>query len=184
MSSSCRVKAGAISHLDLAREQAQLEAVAGAASGAGDTGEAGALFAGGAAGPSAGRLRRQGADLDAILAPAVGPGLPSELLLRRPDIAQAEANLASAHANVDAARAAFLPQISLTGSGGFVSTAIGTLLQGSNFGYGYGANLLQTIFDGGRLAGQKDLAEATQQEFIASLSERGAQRLCRCGERR
>ena len=83
----------------------------------------------------------------------MGAGLPSDLLVRRPDIAQAEANLASAHANVDAARAAFLPQISLTGSGGFVSTAIGTLLQGSNFGYGYGANLLQTIFDGGRLAG-------------------------------
>jgi multidrug efflux system outer membrane protein len=107
-------------------------------------------------------------ELDAVLAPAVGGGLPSEFLLRRPDIAQAEANLASAHANVDAARAAFLPQISLTGSGGFVSTAIGTLLQGSSFGYGYGAALLQTIFDGGRLAGQKDLAEATQKEFIAT----------------
>jgi outer membrane protein TolC len=88
-------------------------------------------------------------------------------LLRRPDVAEAEANLASAHANVDAARAAFLPQISLTGSGGFVSTAIGTLLQGSNFGYAYGASLLQTIFDGGKLAGQKDLADATQQEFVA-----------------
>ena len=108
------------------------------------------------------------ADLDKILAPAVGPGLPSDLLVRRPDIAQAEANLASAHANVDAARAAFLPQISLTGSGGFLSTAVGTLLQGSNFGYGYGANLLQTIFDGGRLLGQKDLSEAQQQEFIAA----------------
>jgi outer membrane protein, multidrug efflux system len=68
---------------------------------------------------------------------------------------------------VDAARAAFLPQIALTGSGGFVSTAIGTLLQGSNFGYAYGANLLQTIFDGGKLAGQKDLADATQQEYVA-----------------
>jgi len=106
-------------------------------------------------------------NLDAVQSPKVGPGLPSELLLRRPDVAEAEANLASAHANVDAARAAFLPQISLTGSGGFVSTAIGTLLQGSNFGYEYGANLLQTIFDGGKLAGQKDLADATQQEFVA-----------------
>ena len=83
-------------------------------------------------------------------------------------MAQAEANLASAHANVDAARAAFFPQISLTGQGGFVSTAIGALLQGSTFGYGYGASLLQTIFDGGKLAGQKDLADATQAEFIAA----------------
>jgi len=107
-------------------------------------------------------------DLENVLSPVVAAGIPSELLLRRPDIAQAEANLASAHANVDAARAAFLPQVSLTGSGGFVSTALGTLLQGSNFGYGYGLQLLQTIFDGGKLAGQKDLAEATQQEFVAA----------------
>jgi len=163
-----KVKAGSISHLDLAREQAQLEQVQSQI-------------------PALETLERQTlynlavllgrppegfdvptVDLDKILAPAVGPGLPSDLLVRRPDIAQAEANLASAHANVDAARAAFLPQISLTGSGGFLSTAIGTLLQGSNFGYGYGANLLQTIFDGGRLLGQKDLSEAQQQEFIAA----------------
>jgi len=108
------------------------------------------------------------ADLDKVLPPVVGAGLPSELLLRRPDIAQAAANLASAHANVDAARAAFLPQISLTGSGGFLSTAIGTLLQGSNFVYVYGALLLQTFFDGGNLAVQKDLAEGTQKEFVAA----------------
>ncbi len=163
-----KVKAGSISHLDLVREQAQLEQVQSQI-------------------PALETLERQTlynlavllgrppegfdvptVDLDKILAPAVGPGLPSDLLVRRPDIAQAEANLASAHANVDAARAAFLPQISLTGSGGFISTAVGALLQGSNFGYGYGANLLQTIFDGGRLLGQKDLSEAQQQEFIAA----------------
>lgn len=163
-----RVKAGAASHLDLAREQAQLEAVQAQLPSL-ETLERQALYA------LAVLLGRppEGfdislAELDAVLAPAVGVGVPSDLLLRRPDIAQAEANLASAHANVDAARAAFLPQISLTGSGGFLSTAVGTLLQGSNFGYGYGANLLQTVFDGGRLLGQKDLSEAQQQEFIAA----------------
>jgi NodT family efflux transporter outer membrane factor (OMF) lipoprotein len=152
----------------LARQQAQVEAVQ-AQLPALETAEKQALFS------LAVLLGRppedfdiKTADIDAIVAPRLGPGLPSELLLRRPDIAQAEADLASAHANVDAARAAFLPQISLTGSGGFVSTAIGTLLQGSTFGYSYGANLLQTIFDGGRLAGQKDLAEAVQKEFIAN----------------
>jgi len=163
-----RVKAGATSHLDLAREQAQLESVQ-ASLPALETLEKQALYS------LAVLLGRppEGfdvtpADLDKVLPPVVGAGLPSELLLRRPDIAQAEANLASAHANVDAARAAFLPQISLTGSGGFLSTAIGTLLQGSNFGYGYGAQLLQTIFDGGKLAGQKDLADGTQKEFVAA----------------
>ena len=163
-----RVKAGATSHLDLAREQAQLETVQ-AQLPALETLEKQALYS------LAVLLGRppEGfdvapADLEKVLPPTVGAGLPSELLLRRPDIAQAEANLASAHANVDAARAAFLPRLSLTGSGGFLSAAIGTLLQGSNFGYGYGAELLQTIFDGGKLAGQKDLAEATQKEFVAA----------------
>ena len=162
-----KVNAGSVSHLDLAREQAQLESVEAQLPGL-QTQEKRALYT------LAVLLGRppEGFDvkaqnLDAVQSPQVGAGLPSELLLRRPDVAQAEANLASAHANVDAARAAFLPQISLTGSGGFVSAAIGTLLQGSNFGYAYGASLLQTIFDGGKLAGEKDLADATQQEFVA-----------------
>src|SRR6201996_7499074 len=59
----------------------------------------------------------QAKNLDSIVGPTVKPGLPSELLRRRPDVAQAEANLAAAHANVDAARAAFFPQTGLPGSG-------------------------------------------------------------------
>ena len=105
---------------------------------------------------------------DALILPVVGAGLPSELLLRRPDVAEAEANLARAHANLDAARAAFLPQFALTGNGGFASSAINALLHGPNFAWDFGANLLQTVFDGGKLLGQKDLARATQRELIAS----------------
>jgi NodT family efflux transporter outer membrane factor (OMF) lipoprotein len=100
--------------------------------------------------------------------PVVRAGLPAELLLRRPDVAVAEANLASAHANLDAARAAFLPQFGLTGNGGFASTAISALLRGPNFAWDFGANLLQTVFDGGKLVGQKNLALAMQTELIAS----------------
>jgi outer membrane protein, multidrug efflux system len=100
--------------------------------------------------------------------PLVGAGLPSELLTRRPDVAEAEANLAAAHANLDAARAAFLPQGALTGNGGFASTAISALLHGPSFAYDFGANLLQTVFDGGKLIGQKNLSQATQRELIAS----------------
>jgi len=110
----------------------------------------------------------QGQNLNKIEAPAVRPGLPSELLRRRPDVAEAEANLAAAHANVDAARAAFFPSISLTGSGGFASAAIGTLVQGSNFGWSVGASLLQTIFDGGNLMGQYRVSKAQQMELIAT----------------
>jgi NodT family efflux transporter outer membrane factor (OMF) lipoprotein len=162
-----RVKADATSHLDLAREEAQVEAVEVQLPGL-ETLEKQALFS---LAVLLGRppegFEVETRDLDAIVAPGVGVGLPSDLLLRRPDVAEAEANLASAHANVDAARAAFLPQISLTGSGGFVSTAIGALLNSSSFGYSYGASLLQTIFDGGKLIGQKKLAEGVQKEFIA-----------------
>lgn len=107
-------------------------------------------------------------NLDKIVAPAVRPGLPSELLHRRPDVAEAEANLAAAHANVDAARAAFFPQISLSGSGGFASAAIGTLVQGSNFGWSIGASLLQTIFDGGNLQGQYRISKAQQLQLVAT----------------
>lgn len=110
----------------------------------------------------------QGQNLDKIEAPSVRPGLPSELLRRRPDVAEAEANLAAAHANVDAARAAFFPSISLTGSGGFASAAIGSLIKGSNFAWSAGASVLQTIFDGGNLMGQYRLSKGQQLELIAN----------------
>jgi len=162
-----RAKSGSISHLDLAQETAQQEAVESQLPGL-ETAEKQSLFTLAVLlgePPESFDVKAQ--NMDGIAAPKVGPGLATELLLRRPDVAQAEADLAAAHANLDAARAAFFPAISLTGSGGFVSTAIGTLTQGANFGYAYGFNLAQTIFDGGRLIGQKDLAKATQEAFIA-----------------
>jgi outer membrane protein, multidrug efflux system len=107
-------------------------------------------------------------NLSAVKSPAVVPGLPSELIERRPDIAEAEANLASAHGNVDAARAAFFPQLSLTADGGFASTTIGDLVRASNIEWTLGANALQTVFDGGKLIGESDLAKAQQQGLIAT----------------
>lgn len=102
-------------------------------------------------------------NLDGLMLPAVVPGIPSSVLERRPDVAEAEANLASAHANVDAARAAFFPQIALTGAGGSASSTIGTLFHASTMEWSIGASLLQTVFDGGKLMGQSDVARA--QEF-------------------
>jgi NodT family efflux transporter outer membrane factor (OMF) lipoprotein len=107
-------------------------------------------------------------NLDGIASPTVAPGIPSELLRRRPDVAEAEANLAAAHANVDAARAAFFPIINLTASGGVASSALSTLFKSSSFGYTLGASLLQTIFDGGRLIGESRQARARQVELIAA----------------
>jgi outer membrane protein, multidrug efflux system len=163
-----RVATGKSSHLDLAQEQAQVEAVEAQL----PMLEEQELEARVALAVLLGRppewfdVREQ--NPATLRSPSVEPGLPSDLLLRRPDVAQAEANLASAHANLDAARAAFLPQFSLTGNGGYTSTAIGALIRGPSFVWDAGAGLLQTVFDGGKLIGQKNLAAATQQELIAS----------------
>jgi len=110
----------------------------------------------------------QAQNLDGINPPLVAPGLTSELLTRRPDIAQAEANLAAAHASVDAARAAFFPQISLTGSAGFTSSMLSHLFNPSSFLWDIGASVLETIFNGGLHAAQSDLAKAQEKALIAT----------------
>jgi len=163
-----KVTNGVSSRLDLAQQQAALAAIESAIP-ALEEQEREARYA---LAILLGRLPEgfdvKGDNIDGIITPQVTPGLPSELLRRRPDVAQAEANLASAHASVDAARAAFFPQIGLTGSGGFTSTALNTLFTGSGFGWSIGASLLQTIFDGGLLQGQLDLTKAQQQELIST----------------
>jgi multidrug efflux system outer membrane protein len=163
-----RVSTGKSSRLDLAQEQAQVESVEAQLPVLEEQElEARVALAVLLGEPPQGfEVKTQ--NLDALHLPVVRAGLPSELLLRRPDVAEAEANLAGAHANLDAARAAFLPQFALTGNGGFAGTAINALLHGPNFAWDFGANLLQTVFDGGKLLGQKDLALATQKELIAS----------------
>lgn len=106
-------------------------------------------------------------NLDGIASPMVQPGLPSEVLLRRPDVAEAEANLFAAHANVDAARAAFFPVVNLTAGRSNSSNFADTLFSPSTMAWSVGASLVQAIFDGGRLKAQDDLALAQQQEQIA-----------------
>lgn len=163
-----RVSTGKSSHLDLAQEQAQVESVEAQL----PMLEQQELEARVALAVLLGRppegFEVKTQVLNSFQLPVARAGLPSELLLRRPDVAEAEANLAAAHANVDAARAAFLPQFALVGNAGFTSTAINALLHGPNFAWDFGANLLQTVFDGGKLVGQKNLAQATQMQLIAS----------------
>jgi multidrug efflux system outer membrane protein len=163
-----RVSTGKSSHLDMAQEQAQVESVEAQLPMLEEQElEARVALAVLLGEPPEG-FEIKTRNPDAFRLPVVGAGLPSELLLRRPDVAEAEANLAAAHANLDAARAAFLPQIVLTGNGGFASTAISALLHGPSFAYDFAANLLQTVFDGGKLIGQKNLSQATERELIAS----------------
>ena len=97
----------------------------------------------------------------------IAPGLPSELLANRPDILEAEEQLRAANADIGAARAAFFPQISLTGALGFASTALGSLFGGSAFTWNFGGNATLPIFDGGRNKGNLDVAVARHGIAIA-----------------
>ena len=94
------------------------------------------------------------------------PGLPSDLIAQRPDIREAEAQLASANANVYSARAAFFPSIQLTGEGGYQSAMLKTLLRPESAFYNVAAGLTQPIFDGLRLQGQLDLQVGRQDELL------------------
>ncbi len=107
-----------------------------------------------------------GADVTGLAVPSVAPGLPAELLVRRPDLKSAEAQLAAANANVAVARAALLPSISLTGSGGLASSVLINFLNAPTAAFALGASLLQPIFDGGRLGGQLDAAASRERELV------------------
>ena len=98
--------------------------------------------------------------------PEVPPGLPSSLLERRPDIRQAEAQLVAANAEIGVARADYFPQISLSGAGGFQSSALTNLFSGPAGAWSFGASLAQPIFTGGRLRSEVRLAEARQQTAV------------------
>jgi NodT family efflux transporter outer membrane factor (OMF) lipoprotein len=99
--------------------------------------------------------------------PTVTAGLPSELLLQRPDIRSAEAQLTSADASVTAARAAFFPSITLTGQYGILSTALKNLFTPQAIFYSVAANLTQPIFDGFRLEGLLEQAQGRQLELLS-----------------
>jgi len=103
--------------------------------------------------------------------PEVPPGMPSTLLERRPDIRQVEQDLIAANAEIGVAKAAFFPQISLTGSGGGAfgrSTLFSGLMSSQTGVWSYGAQVSQPIFTGGALRGSLKLAESQhRQELIA-----------------
>lgn len=105
--------------------------------------------------------------LDELGQPPVRPGLPSQLLARRPDVANAEAQLIAANANIQAARAAFFPSISLTATDGFESGALAHLLTPPYRVWSVSAGLTQPIFHGGALLGQYQLAKGHYEELLA-----------------
>ncbi|WP_447746913.1 efflux transporter outer membrane subunit [Pseudomonas nicosulfuronedens] len=110
-------------------------------------------------------LRLQATALNGLSDPSIAAGVPSQLLARRPDLARAEAQLQSAAADLGAARAALLPQLTLgldlsSGGSRLSDLADNPLYQASG-------GLLAPIFNHGRLSGQRDLAQARQEELLA-----------------
>jgi NodT family efflux transporter outer membrane factor (OMF) lipoprotein len=110
----------------------------------------------------------EASSLSGLSVPRIEPGLPSQLLVRRPDVASAEAQLAAANANVAVARAGLLPSIALTGSSGLASDGLINLLSVPTATLAIGVSLLQPIFDGGRQRGQVDIATSRERELVAS----------------
>jgi len=105
--------------------------------------------------------------LAALTVPKIAPGLPAGLLRRRPDIAQAEANLVAANANVRGAIASFFPTITLTGSAGWSSTALNTLLAPGSLLLSAATAISQPLFEGGALMGTLAVNRATYRENVA-----------------
>jgi len=103
--------------------------------------------------------------------PALPLILPSELLQRRPDIAIAERQTAAANARIGVARAALYPSISLGGSGGLDSLAIGSLLNAPSFFWSLGLSALEPVIAGGRNRAQLDFARGGYQEAVANYRE-------------
>lgn len=99
-------------------------------------------------------------------APEVPAGLPSSLLERRPDIRQAEQILIAANARIGVAKSAYFPQISLTATGGYQSSALSELFTGPAGLWSFVGGLTQPIFAGGRIRSGVKLTEAQQQEAV------------------
>lgn len=109
------------------------------------------------------------ADVAILPIPPLPPaGLPSELLQRRPDIAQAEALLSAASENIGVARAAQFPTLRLTGSLGTQSSELGSLFDSGTQIWSIGAGLIGPIIDGGRYAARTEQAEARARQAEAA----------------
>ncbi len=104
-------------------------------------------------------------------APEVPVGLPSSLLERRADVRQAEQNLIAANAQIGVARAAYFPQISLTGAAGFESPALTNLFTGPAGLWSLAGSFTQPIFEGGKLKSGVRLAEAQRQQMLLTYKQ-------------
>ncbi|HEX7759188.1 MAG TPA: efflux transporter outer membrane subunit [Caulobacteraceae bacterium] len=106
-----------------------------------------------------------------LKAPQIPAGVPSTLLERRPDIAAAERRTAAANAQIGVAIAAFFPNLTLTGQGGFASSEIGKLLSASSSTWSIGASLAETVFDAGARSAQVRQNRAAYDQAVANYRQ-------------
>jgi NodT family efflux transporter outer membrane factor (OMF) lipoprotein len=100
--------------------------------------------------------------------PDIALGLPSDLLERRPDVAEAEREMAATNAQIGVAQAAYYPSLSLFGAAGWQSSAIGSLLSSASIYWGLGANVAEQIFTGGARRAQVQYARAGYDADVAN----------------
>lgn len=113
----------------------------------------------------------RGKSIDELKPPAVPAGLPSDLLLNRPDLRQAEQDLVAANANIGVAKALYYPTLSLTGLFGFASMDLSDLFQGPAKMWSYAAPVTAPIFTAGAIEGQVRAAEAVQQQTLVRYQQ-------------
>jgi len=119
-------------------------------------------------GRNPGHIARGGALVSQTMLADVPPGLPSSLLERRPDLRAAEQQLVAANADIGQAKAAFYPQLTLTGFYGYQTVALSDLFSSPARAWQFGPAITFPLFTGGRLRGNLKLAEARFQESVAA----------------
>jgi len=103
--------------------------------------------------------------------PVIPPGMPSTLLERRPDIAQAERQMAASNAQIGVAKSAYYPSLTLSGSAGYQSTTFSNIISAPNFFWSVGPALAETLFDAGARSAQVEEARAAYDASVANYRE-------------
>lgn len=109
--------------------------------------------------------------LRSLIVPQIGTGVPADLLVRRPDIRAAEATLEAAHADVAAARTALLPSVTLSAGGTLQGNTLAALFSSQAVGWSLAANIVQTVFDGGRTRATIALTQAQRQLLLVQYRQ-------------
>lgn len=169
---SSRRRSGAATEFDVARAETELASTEADTAALGNRRAAVQNALAVLVGEAAPNFQLSTSNVQLSTAPSIPAGLPSELLERRPDIAAAEAALASANARIGVAKAAFFPAISLTGSFGYASGDIDRLTNSDSRLWSIGPSLYLPIFQGGRNKANLARSRAAYNESVALFRQR------------